>query len=99
MNFYKFLMNKEPHQNFMSSPFHLGIMDIRYIWTEEQFREGSNIIYRVRSLSYPNAICLILVNAHEYTVYMGEYELKIGEVLIVHKLGKSLLDDFIRYSS
>lgn len=74
-------------------------MDIGYIWTEKHFREGSNIIYKVRSLSYPNVIALIRVNPQEYTVYMGEYDLKLQEILMVHKLGKALLDDFIRYSS
>ena len=74
-------------------------MDIGYISTEEQFREGSNIIYRVRSLSYPHSIALIKITPHDYEIYKGEYSLKIGEELILYKLAKSLMDDYFRYSS
>lgn len=32
-----------------------GIMEIGYIWTEEQFTEDNHIVYRVRSLNYPSS--------------------------------------------
>ena len=72
---------------------------IGYIWTEEHFKEGNNTIYKVRSLSYPHIIALIQVNPHKYTVYMGEYKLKLGEIIMVYKLAKACLDDYNRYSS
>ncbi len=72
---------------------------IGYIWTEEQFREGSNIVYRVRSLSYPHSIALIRITPHDYEIFKGEYSLKLSEELILYKLAKSLMDDYFRYSS
>lgn len=65
---------------------------IGYIWTEEHFREGSKIIYRVRSLSYPNSIALIVITPHDYEIFKGEE-------LILYKIAKSLMDDYFRYSS
>ena len=73
-------------------------MDIGYIWSEEQFREDNHIVYRVRSLNYPNVIALIKVGPYEYTVYKGEYDLKFQEVLMLFKIGKKLADDYVRYS-
>jgi hypothetical protein len=72
---------------------------IRLMWPEEQFRENDLIIYRCRSLSYPNSIALIKISPHDYQVFMGEYDLKIGEIIRVHKLAKDLMDDYFRYSS
>lgn len=72
---------------------------IGYIWTEEHFREGSIIIYRVRSLSYPHSIALIKITPHDYEIFRGEYSLKMSEELILYKLAKSLMDDYFRYSS
>lgn len=72
---------------------------IGYIWTEEHFREGSKIIYRVRSLSYPNSIALIVITPNDYEIFKGEYSLKLGEELTLYKIARSLLDNYRLYSS
>ena len=72
---------------------------VGYIWPEEQFREDDFIIFRVRSLSYPHSIALIKISPHDYTVYKGEYFLRLGEILAVHKLANRLMGDYFRYSS
>ena len=74
-------------------------MGIGYIWTEEHFKEGSKIIYSVRSLSYPHSIALIVITTNEYEIFKGEYSLKLGEELILYRLAKKLMDDYLRYSS
>lgn len=72
---------------------------VGYIWPEEQFREDDFIVFRARSLSYPHSIALIKISPHDYIVYKGEYSLKIGEMLAVHKLANRLMGDYFRYSS
>lgn len=71
----------------------------RYIWPEEQFRESDFIVFRVRSLSYSNSIALIKISPYEYEIYMGEYSLRLGEIISVHKLANRLMGDYFRYSS
>ena len=46
------------------------------MWLEEQFREDTFIVYRVRCLSYPNSIALIKISKNRYKIFKGEYELK-----------------------
>lgn len=70
-----------------------------YIWPEEQFREDDFIVFRVRSLSYPHSVALIKIGPHDYTVFNGEYSLRLGEILAVHKLANRLMGDYFRYSS
>ncbi len=72
----------------------IGIM-----WLEEQFREDYFVVYRVRCLSYPNSIALIKVSKNRYKIFKGEYELKLGEILMVHKLAKARMDDYGHHSS
>lgn len=72
---------------------------IRLMWPEEQFRENDLIVYRVRSLSYPTSIALIKISPYDYQVFSGGYDLKLGEIIAVHKLAKNLMDDYFRYSS
>ena len=74
-------------------------MEIGLMWLEEQFREDHFIVYRVRCLSYPNSIALIKVSKNHYKVFKGEYDLKLGEIIMVYKLAKSRMDDLHRYSS
>lgn len=73
---------------------HGGIMDIGYIWTEEQFTEDNHIVFRVRSLNYPSSIALIKVNATEYKIYKGEHQLKLAEELMLFRIAEALLDDY-----
>ncbi len=70
-----------------------------YIWPEEQFREDDFIVFRIRSLSYPHSIALIKISPHDYTVFMGEYSLRLGEIIAVHRLANRLMGDYFRYSS
>lgn len=70
-----------------------------YIWPEEQFREDDFIVFRVRSLSYPHSIALIKISPHDYVIYNGEYSLKFGEVIAIHKLANHLMGDYFHYSS
>lgn len=72
---------------------------IGYIWPEEQFREDRFIVFRVRSLLYPQSIAFIKISQHEYTVYNGEYNLRLGEIIAIHKLANSLMGDYSHYSS
>jgi len=71
-----------------------GIMEIGYIWTEEQFTEDNHIVYRVRSLNYPSSIALIKVNATEYKIYKGDHQLKLGEELMLFKIAEALLEEY-----
>ena len=71
-----------------------GIMEIGYLWTEEQFSEDNHIVYRVRSLNYPSSIALIKVNATEYKIYKGEHQLKLAEELMLFKFAEALLDEY-----
>ena len=73
-------------------------MEIGLMWLEEQFREDTFIVYRVRCLSYQNSIALIKVSKNRYKIFKGEYELKLGEVLMVHRLAKARMDDLCSYS-
>lgn len=70
-----------------------------YIWPEEQFREDDFIVFRVRSLSYPHSIALIQISPHDYTVFKGEYSLRLSEVIAVYKLANRLMCDYFHYSS
>ena len=72
---------------------------IRLMWPEEQFRENDLIVYRVRCLSYPNSIALIKISPHDYQVFKGDYDLKLGEIITVYRIAKNLMDDYFRYSS
>ena len=72
---------------------------VGYIWPEEQFREDDLIVFRVRSLSYPHSIALIKISPHDYVVYMGNYSLRLGEIVAVHKLANRLMGEYFRYSS
>lgn len=72
---------------------------IGLMWLEEQFREDTFIVYRVRSLSYPHSIALIKVSKNRYKIFKGEYDLKLGEIIMVYKLAKARMDDFNLYSS
>lgn len=72
---------------------------LNLIWPEEQFKEDYFIVYRVRSLSYHNSIALIKISKNRYKIFKGEYELKLGEIIMLYKLAKRLMDDFRRYSS
>lgn len=71
-----------------------GIMEIGYIWTEEQFTEDNHIVYRVRSLNYSSSIALIKVSTTEYKIYKGEHQLKLAEELMLFKIAETLLDDY-----
>ncbi len=72
---------------------------IDLMWLEEQFREDYFIVFRVRCLSYPNSIALIKVSKNRYKIFKGEYELRLGEILMVHRLAKARMDDYDLYSS
>lgn len=72
---------------------------IGYIWAEKQFTEGNFIVYRVRSLSYPSSIALIKISPHDYQIFKGDYDLKLGEIVTVYRIAKNLMDDYFRYSS
>ena len=74
-------------------------MEIGLMWLEEQFREDDFIVFRVRCLSYPNSIALIKISKDSYKVFHGEYDLKLSEVLMVHKLAKARMNDLDGYSS
>ncbi len=69
-------------------------MELGYIWTEEQFTEDNQVVYRVRSLNYPTSIALIKVNATEYKIYKGEHQLKLAEELTLFKIAEALLDEY-----
>lgn len=71
-----------------------GIMEIGYIWTEEQFTEDNHIVYRVRSLNYPSSIALIKVSATEFKIYKGEHPLKLAEELMLFKIAEALLEEY-----
>ncbi|AGH96677.1 hypothetical protein A11Q_2461 [Pseudobdellovibrio exovorus JSS] len=72
---------------------------LEYIWPEEQFREDDFIVFRVRSLSYPYSIAFIKISPNDYTAYNGDYSLKDGEIIAIHKLANSLMDNYFPYSS
>ena len=74
-------------------------MEIGLMWLEEQFREDDFIVFRVRCLSYPNSIAIVKISRDTYKVFHGEYDLKLGEVLMVHKLAKARMDALDDYSS
>jgi len=70
-----------------------------YIWPEEQFRENGFIVFRIRSLTHPNSIALIQIGPHDYTVFKGEYFLRVSEVIAIYKLANRLMGDYFHYSS
>jgi hypothetical protein len=72
---------------------------VSLMWLEEQFREDYYIVYRVRSLSYPNSIALIKVSQDRYKIFHGEYDLTLGEIIRIYKLAKARMDDYNNYSS
>lgn len=69
-------------------------MDIGYIWTEIHFKENDFIIYKVKSLNYPDYIAFIKIGPHDYEVFKTRDDLRLQEILLLYRLATVLQEDY-----
>ena len=70
-------------------------MEYHYLWFEELFRLGTDIvIYKVRSLNYPENIAYVRISKNGYNVFKTHYELKLGEILKIYGMARIYHDCF-----